>query len=56
MHVGSYDGLPQAYEALGKWIEANRYRLVGPPREVYLQPPGGAGGPVTGIQWPVDKG
>ncbi|MBI5666652.1 MAG: MerR family transcriptional regulator [Chloroflexi bacterium] len=54
VHRGVYSGLNEAYVALGRWIETNGYRVVGPPREVYLQ---GSGGPdaVTEIQFPVEK-
>jgi len=36
VHQGSYNTLIQAHEVILKWIEANRYRLVGPSREMYL--------------------
>ncbi len=54
VHKGDYSGLGDAYLALGRWIEANGYRIVAPPREVYLK---GGGGPeaVTEIQFPVEK-
>lgn len=54
---GSYEGLRDAYRQLLGWIRANGYRIVGPPREVYLE-----GGPdcepseyLTKIQFPVVK-
>lgn len=49
------NSLTPAYNALGKWIEVNGYRIVGPPRELFH------GSPQTGdltaeIQFPVEKG
>jgi effector-binding domain-containing protein len=35
VHVGSYSGIPQAYEALHTWCEANGYRTTGPSWEIY---------------------
>jgi DNA-binding transcriptional MerR regulator len=57
VHHGAYNRLSAAYEALGKWIEANGYRIAGPGRELYLY----CGQPVrqddetyvTEIQFPV---
>ena len=37
VHTGSYNTLYQAYNALLSWIEANKYRMAGPIREVYLR-------------------
>jgi effector-binding domain-containing protein len=36
VHKGTYNTLNQAYEVIGRWIEANGYRIVGPNREIYL--------------------
>lgn len=36
IHLGDYEELPRAYEALIKWNETNGYRLNGPIREIYL--------------------
>lgn len=36
---GSYDMLPQAYEALGDWIKDNKKKLNGKPYEVYVDDP-----------------
>ena len=55
IHVGSYDGLSATYQALGKWIEANGYRMAGPSREIYLKPAGKDNEPIVEIQWPVEK-
>jgi DNA-binding transcriptional MerR regulator len=59
VHKGAYNRLSQAYEASGRWIEANGYKITGPGREVYLY----CGEPVrqddesyvTEIQFPVEK-
>ncbi len=37
VHSGGYATLYQAYNALLNWIDANRYRMLGPIREVYLR-------------------
>jgi DNA-binding transcriptional MerR regulator len=36
IHVGEYANIYQAYNNLLAWIEANRYQMTGPIREVYL--------------------
>jgi effector-binding domain-containing protein len=60
IHHGPFATIGEAYTALTKWIEANGYRIVGPDREVYLQPPAESGiqtdpNTVTEIQFPVEK-
>lgn len=54
VHKGDYSRLNEAYTAIGRWIETNGYRVVAPPREIYLH---GSGGPesLTEIQFPVEK-
>jgi DNA-binding transcriptional MerR regulator len=47
-----------AYGALGVWLEANRYEIAGPCREVFLKPPFEPPDPECGvveIQFPVRK-
>jgi hypothetical protein len=47
-----------AYGALGVWLEANRYDIAGPCREVFLKPPFEPPDPETGvveIQFPVRR-
>jgi DNA-binding transcriptional MerR regulator len=60
IHHGPFVTISEAYAAIGKWIEANGYRIVGPCREVYLEPAknGSQTDPdtVTEIQFPVEKG
>jgi DNA-binding transcriptional MerR regulator len=59
VHRGPYTELGQAIEAVLKWTEANGYRIIGPEREIYLQPArnGNQKDPeaVTEIQFPVAK-
>lgn len=38
-HIGSYDGLPGAYKVLSDWAEVNKYKITGPPVEVYWSDP-----------------
>lgn len=40
LHVGPYDTIGAAYEALWAWIPEHGYAAAGPPREVYLSEPG----------------
>jgi len=39
LHVGPYDTIGAAYEAVFPWIAAHGYAVAGPPREVYLSEP-----------------
>jgi len=39
LHVGPYDQLGAAYEALSRWIQANGYEPVGVAYEFYLNDP-----------------
>jgi DNA-binding transcriptional MerR regulator len=55
IHIGSYDTLSATYQALGKWIESNGYRIAGPSREIYLKSAGKDNDPIVEIQWPVEK-
>ncbi len=54
LHTGQLDNILEAYAAIGKWIQANGYRIAGPCREIYLQPPS-SNQPMTEIQYPVEK-
>ena len=38
IHNGPFVTIGEAYNAIGKWITDNNYRIVGPCREVYLRP------------------
>ena len=59
IHSGPFATLGDAYNAIGKWITDNNYRIVGPCREVYLHVNENAGqndaDTVTEIQFPVEK-
>ncbi|MBL8057209.1 MAG: MerR family transcriptional regulator [Anaerolineales bacterium] len=59
VHHGPYATLTQVYDALFPWIEANGYRSVGAPREIYLQTKGDGNQNdpdcVTEVQVPVEK-
>ena len=59
IHHGPFVTISEAYNALGKWITDNGYRIVGPCREVYLTPNENASqtdpDTVTEIQFPVEK-
>lgn len=60
IHHGPFLTINEAYNALTRWVEANGYQMVGPVREVNLQPPAQAGiqddaNTVTEIQFPVEK-
>jgi len=59
IHKGNYTGFGQTYTELMRWLEANRYRITGPIREVYLRSVDDTRNPdefVTEIQVPVEKG
>lgn len=53
VHVGPYEELAGAYQALGTWIEEHGHRIAGPPQETYLTGPDEPGPPVTEIRMPI---
>ena len=60
VHKGSFATLPQAYDALAKWIDENGYQITGPARELNLRlpdKPGDQNDPntVNEVQFPVEK-
>ncbi|MBM3150782.1 MAG: MerR family transcriptional regulator [Chloroflexi bacterium] len=60
VHHGPFVTIGEAYDAILKWVDGNGYRVTGPCREVYLQPPQRRGDQddpttVTEIQFPVAK-
>ena len=59
IHNGPFATLNEAYSAIGTWLDANGFRIVGPCRELYLNPSknGSQTDPntVTEIQFPVEK-
>ena len=57
IHRGPYSTLNLVYAALLGWIEENRYRIIGPNREVYLRGGSQQDNPdyMTEVQFPVAK-
>jgi DNA-binding transcriptional MerR regulator len=58
IHRGPFTTIGEAYNAIGKWIDASGYRICGPAREIYLRTSGGSQvdpNTVTEIQFPVEK-
>lgn len=53
VHVGSYDGLPDAFHAVIGWIGNNGYRIAADPWESYLDDPSVAE-PRTQVCFPVE--
>jgi AraC family transcriptional regulator len=57
IHAGPYDGLPDSYAALERWMEAEGLRPAGAPWEAYLTDPAEHPDPAdwrTEICWPVE--
>ena len=52
LHVGPYDAVGPAYEALLRWIEEHDHTIAGPPRETYLNDPTTGDEPQTEVQLP----
>ena len=63
IHNGPLTALSGAYNAIGKWIDSNGYRICGPGREIYVRVTEQGHGKVsqtdpetvTEIQFPVEK-
>ena len=59
IHNGPFVTIGEAYNAIGKWITDNGYRIVGPGREIYLHEAENISqtdpSTVTEIQFPVQK-
>ena len=47
LHVGPYEELGHAYEALSAWIDDHGFEAAGPVRERYLNEPGPSVSPAT---------
>ena len=54
-HKGEYKYFNQTYTHIAQWIEANHYKVVGHPREIYLTDEGSAPDALTQIQFPIAK-
>lgn len=60
VHTGSFATIGESYDAILKWMDENKYQIVGPCREVVLREPkpdGNQNDPetVVEIQYPVEK-
>ncbi|HEX2908701.1 MAG TPA: MerR family transcriptional regulator [Phototrophicaceae bacterium] len=55
IHRGAYQQLGPGYTAIGQWIEANGYQIIGAVREVYLKVSSNETEAITEIQFPVAK-
>ncbi len=58
VHKGPFQSLHMAYNAISKWIEDNRYEIIGAQRELYLKGEWLTDDPneyITEIQFPVQK-
>ena len=59
IHHGPFITIGEAYASILKWIDANEYKIIGPPREIYLKTAqdGSQTDPqtITEIQFPVEK-
>lgn len=53
LHVGSYEGLPEAFHAVIDWVGSNGYRIAADPWESYLDDPSVAE-PRTQVCFPVE--
>lgn len=57
VHVGPYEMLPQAHDALDEWMRENGKRSRGPQWEMYWTDPGEEADPwkrKTELMWPID--
>ena len=53
VHTGPYEEVGSAYDALTRWVQLHGERVVGPPREVYLNEPAEDVVPLTEVQMPI---
>lgn len=53
VHMGPYEEVGSAYDALTRWVQLHGERVVGPPREVYLNEPAEGVVPLTEVQMPL---
>ena len=56
VHVGPYEELPLAFEAVLSWIYEHGHDITGPLREIYRVGPGSGQAPdgyVTEVAWPI---
>ncbi len=50
VHTGPYEEVGSAYDALTRWVQLHGVRVIGPPREVYLNEPAEGVVPLTEVQ------
>ncbi|MGZ5302001.1 MAG: GyrI-like domain-containing protein [Actinomycetota bacterium] len=50
VHTGPYEEIGSAYDALTRWVQLHGERVIGPPREVYLNEPAADVVPLTEVQ------
>lgn len=58
VHKGPYTSLSMAYGAISKWIAENGYRIIAPPRELYIKGEWITDDPnefITELQFPVSR-
>jgi len=60
VHAGAFATIGEAYDAIMKWVDENKYQIVGPCREICLREPQPQNsqndpGTVVEIQFPVKK-
>jgi len=56
LHRGGYDTIGESYRRVIEWIDREGYRIIGPPREIYLKGPESGEAPSgyqTEIQFPI---
>ena len=53
VHMGAYEEVGRAYDAVDRWVQMHGRRVVGPPREVYLNEPATSVVPLTEVQMPI---
>jgi effector-binding domain-containing protein len=47
IHIGSYDNMGDAFDAVWEWIQEHSYEMTGPPRDVVLRGPNETSDPST---------
>jgi effector-binding domain-containing protein len=53
VHMGPYEQVGAAYEAVNRWVQEHGGRVSGVPREVYLNEPSEDVVPLTEVQIPI---
>jgi len=53
VHMGPYEEVGRAYDALDRWVQMHGRQVVGPSREVYLNDPVTNVVPLTEVQLPI---